>query len=100
MTAPRPALLCILDGWGWRTDIEDNAIAQGTTPWATSDWAETLEHLGKPGAHVEVLRRGYRVPAAVIEFAGRLLPHMAPGIDPPTVIIRGSAAFGAVEIEN
>ncbi len=27
-------------------------------------------------------------------------PRPAPGIDPPTVIIRGSAAFGAVEIEN
>ena len=23
-------------------------IAQGTTPWATTDWAESLEHLGKP----------------------------------------------------
>ncbi len=58
-------------------------IAQGTTPWATTDWAESLGHLGKPGAHIEVLRRGYRVPAAVIEFAGRLLPHIAPGISPP-----------------
>jgi DNA helicase IV len=58
-------------------------IAQGTTPWATTDWAESLGHLGKPDAHVEVLRRGYRVPAAVIEFAGRLLPHIAPGVSPP-----------------
>ncbi|HEY4275651.1 MAG TPA: 2,3-bisphosphoglycerate-independent phosphoglycerate mutase [Rhizomicrobium sp.] len=32
MSAPRPALLCILDGWGWRTDAADNAIAQGSTP--------------------------------------------------------------------
>jgi 2,3-bisphosphoglycerate-independent phosphoglycerate mutase len=24
---PRPAVLCILDGWGWRTDTSDNAIA-------------------------------------------------------------------------
>src|ERR1700761_2728737 len=31
-SAPRPALLCILDGWGWRTDKEDNAIAQARTP--------------------------------------------------------------------
>ena len=58
-------------------------IAQGTTPWATTDWAESLGHLGKPDAHIEVLRRGYRVPAAVIEFAGRLLPHIAPGVSPP-----------------
>jgi len=27
-------------------------------------------------------------------------PRPVPGIDPPTVIIRGNAAFGAVEIEN
>jgi 2,3-bisphosphoglycerate-independent phosphoglycerate mutase len=34
MTAsPRPALLCILDGWGWRPDhASDNAIAQAKTP--------------------------------------------------------------------
>jgi 2,3-bisphosphoglycerate-independent phosphoglycerate mutase len=36
MPAPRPALLCILDGWGWRTDAADNAIAQGSTPNYTS----------------------------------------------------------------
>ncbi len=58
-------------------------IAQGTTPWATTDWDQTLIHLGKPGAHVEVLSRGYRVPAAVIEFAARLLPHIAPGVSAP-----------------
>jgi 2,3-bisphosphoglycerate-independent phosphoglycerate mutase len=32
MSAPRPALLCILDGWGWREDKKDNAIAQARTP--------------------------------------------------------------------
>ncbi|HEY4077551.1 MAG TPA: 2,3-bisphosphoglycerate-independent phosphoglycerate mutase [Rhizomicrobium sp.] len=33
MPAPRPALLCILDGWGWREDhAEDNAIAAAKTP--------------------------------------------------------------------
>ena len=58
-------------------------IAQGTTPWATTDWASHLAHLGKPAAHIEVLGRGYRVPAAVIEFAGRLLPHIAPGVAAP-----------------
>ncbi|HEY0107676.1 MAG TPA: 2,3-bisphosphoglycerate-independent phosphoglycerate mutase [Rhizomicrobium sp.] len=29
---PRPAVLCILDGWGWRPDPIDNAIAQARTP--------------------------------------------------------------------
>ena len=33
MTRPRPALLCILDGWGWRPeDAADNAIAKARTP--------------------------------------------------------------------
>ena len=39
MSAPRPALLCILDGWGWRTDKQDNAIAAGVTP----NYARMLE---------------------------------------------------------
>lgn len=29
---PRPAVLCILDGWGWRADAQDNAIAAAKTP--------------------------------------------------------------------
>lgn len=32
MSLPRPALLCILDGWGWREDSKDNAIAEARTP--------------------------------------------------------------------
>ncbi len=58
-------------------------IAQGTTPWATADWTATLRHLGKPDARVEVLSRGYRVPAQIIDFAARLLPFIAPGVAAP-----------------
>jgi 2,3-bisphosphoglycerate-independent phosphoglycerate mutase len=29
---PRPVVLCILDGWGWRPEREDNAIALADTP--------------------------------------------------------------------
>lgn len=61
-------------------------IAQGTTPWATSSWREALAHLGKPDAHVEVLNRGFRVPATVIEYAAKLLPHMAPGLGVPVSV--------------
>jgi DNA helicase IV len=61
-------------------------IAQGTTPWATASWEESLRHLGKPGSHVEVLDRGFRVPASVIEYAARLLPHMAAGIGAPVSV--------------
>ena len=61
-------------------------IAQGTNPWATPNWAESLAHLGHADAHVEVLDRGFRVPAAVIEFAARLLPRIAPGLGMPTSV--------------
>jgi len=61
-------------------------IAQGTTPWATDSWESSLTHLGKAGSHVEVLDRGFRVPASVIEYAARLLPHMAPGLGAPVSV--------------
>lgn len=58
-------------------------IAQGTTPWSTASWAESLAHLGKPDGVVSELRRGFRVPASVIEFAAQLLPQAAPGLAAP-----------------
>jgi DNA helicase IV len=61
-------------------------IAQGTTPWATDSWSASLGHLGKPDGHVEVLDRGFRVPASVIDFATRLLPAMAPGLGAPVSV--------------
>jgi hypothetical protein len=57
-------------------------IAQGTTAWATGSWPEALAHLGKGSAHVEELTMGYRVPRQIIDFATRLLPHLAPGLAP------------------
>jgi DNA helicase IV len=63
-------------------------LAQATTPWATRSWAEALGHLGKPDAHVEQLTRGFRVPGEVIEYAARLLPHIAPSLEPPTSVRR------------
>jgi DNA helicase IV len=61
-------------------------IAQGTTPWATPSWDVTLQHLGQPEAVIDVLDRGFRVPAAVIEYAARLLPSIAPGLSAPTSV--------------
>ncbi|MEU4079678.1 AAA family ATPase [Streptomyces venezuelae] len=56
-------------------------LAQGTTPWAARDWHEQLAHLGKAGAPVVPLTLGYRVPAAIVELANRLLPQL--GVDVP-----------------
>ncbi len=58
-------------------------LAQGTTPWATPSWRDSLAHLGQPGALVQELDRGFRVPAAVLSFAARLLPLIAPGLSVP-----------------
>ncbi|HVX44072.1 MAG TPA: ATP-binding domain-containing protein [Mycobacteriales bacterium] len=66
-------------------------IAQGTTPWAAPDWARTLEDIGKPAAVIEHLTAGYRVPAAVLQIANRLLPHLAPGLEAATAVRTESA---------
>lgn len=74
-------------------------IAQGTTPWATASWDESLEHLGKPGSHVEVLDRGFRVPASVIEYAARLLPHMAAGLGAPVSVRENPGRLTLLSLE-
>ncbi|WP_329117956.1 HelD family protein [Streptomyces sp. NBC_01353] len=56
-------------------------LAQGTTPWAARDWRGQLAHLGKPEAEIVPLTTGYRVPAAIVELANRLLPEL--GTDVP-----------------
>jgi DNA helicase IV len=61
-------------------------VAQGTTVWATTSWSQALGHLGKPDAEVEELTQGFRVPSAVLDFAARLLPHLAVELAPPTSI--------------
>jgi DNA helicase IV len=63
-------------------------LAQATSPWATSDWAETLSGLGRPDAAVRPLTQGYRVPGEVLDYANRLLPVIAPGLSPATALRR------------
>jgi DNA helicase IV len=73
-------------------------IAQGTTPWATASWEASLAHLGKPEAAVEVLDRGFRVPAAVIDWAAQLLPWMAPGLSAPTSVREDPGSLEVVPV--
>ncbi|HVD81330.1 MAG TPA: AAA family ATPase [Propionibacteriaceae bacterium] len=63
-------------------------LAQATTPWATRSWRESLAHLGQPNAAIEELVAGFRVPGAVIDFAARLLPQIAPALKPPHSVRR------------
>ncbi|MGI5470325.1 HelD family protein [Streptomyces sp. CA-132043] len=69
-------------------------IAQGTTPWSTDTWEEALAHLGKPGAEVEELTQGFRVPREVIAYASRLLPAIAPDLSEATSIRESPGDFG------
>lgn len=39
-TRPRPVMLVILDGWGWREDRADNAVRQARTPAFDRLWAD------------------------------------------------------------
>jgi DNA helicase IV len=75
-------------------------LAQATTPWATRSWDEALRHLGKPGAHVEELTRGFRVPGEVIDYAARLLPVIAPGLAPPTSVRRARGELVVVGVDG
>ncbi len=61
-------------------------LAQGTSPAAATGWEEALSHLGKPGAHIEELSRGFRVPADIINFAARLLPYLGVDLTPPSSV--------------
>ncbi len=63
-------------------------LAQATTAWGVRDWAAALEHIGHPEAAVTELIEGFRVPGAVIDYAARLLPHIAPDLTPPHSIRR------------
>jgi DNA helicase IV len=63
-------------------------LAQATTPWATRSWRESLAHLGHPNAAITELVAGFRVPGAVIDFAARLLPQIAPALKPPHSVRR------------
>src|ERR1700722_13398003 len=35
---PRPAVLCVLDGWGFREDAADNAVTRAKAPNFRSAW--------------------------------------------------------------
>ncbi|MFX0593399.1 HelD family protein [Melissospora conviva] len=74
-------------------------LAQGTAPWAATDWRESLRHLGKPQAVVVPLTVGFRVPAAVVAFANRLLPALAVDV-PAARSLRGDGALDVRAVDD
>lgn len=62
-------------------------IAQATGPVAYRSWREVADHLPVDGdARLAELVYGYRVPSEVMEIAERLLPQIAPDIQPPEAV--------------
>ena len=99
MSAPRPALLCILDGWGWRTDAKDNAIAQAQTPNYTRMLAECPHALLKTSGSAVGLPQGQMGNSEVGHMnigAGRIVVQDLPRID---MAIQDGAA-GAARIDS
>jgi len=52
-----------------------------------------MAHLGHPEARVAPLTVGYRVPDEVIAVANRLLPHIAPAVEPASSVRAGEQAL-------
>ncbi|MCB5164163.1 AAA family ATPase [Streptomyces bambusae] len=57
-------------------------LAQATAPWAARTWRQQLGHLGKERAAVVPLTTGFRVPAAVMELANRLVGALDADVPP------------------
>jgi DNA helicase IV len=68
-------------------------LAQGTAPWAAREWRDSLVQLGKPAAEVVALTTGFRVPAAVLDWANRLLPVLGVRV-PEARSLRRDGALG------
>ena len=83
--SPRPALLCILDGWGWRPDTAaDNAIAAAATPNYTRLLAECPHALLQTSGGAVGLPRGQMGNSEVGHMnigAGRVVAQDLPRID-------------------
>ncbi|MFE9099720.1 HelD family protein [Actinomadura geliboluensis] len=81
-------------GTGSATVLGD--LAQGTTAWSARSWKEVLGYLGQDGEVTE-LTLGFRVPGTVLDYAARLLPHVAPGLERPRSLRPGA---GALEVRR
>jgi DNA helicase IV len=74
-------------------------IAQGTGAWGRDAWDDLLQHLPAPhGFRIEELRLGYRAPGRVLDVASRLLPAIAPDLQPTESIRPGRSEPRFVEV--
>ncbi|HEX4302024.1 MAG TPA: 2,3-bisphosphoglycerate-independent phosphoglycerate mutase [Rhizomicrobium sp.] len=81
---PRPAVLCILDGWGWRPEAVDNAIAAAQTPNYSRMLADSPYALLATSGHAVGLPTGQMGNSEVGHMnigAGRIVSQDLPRID-------------------
>ena len=82
---PRPALLCILDGWGWRPgSAADNAIAAARTPNYTALLSQCPHALLATSGNAVGLPKGQMGNSEVGHMnigAGRVVAQDLPRID-------------------
>ncbi len=65
-------------------------LAQATGPWTYANWDEVRAHLPEAAPqHHDELTLGYRAPGRVLDFASRLLPVAAPGVQRTSSIRAG-----------
>ena len=92
-TPPRPVMLVVLDGWGWREETADNAVRQARTPVFSRLW-ETCPHAFLRTSGLDVgLPDGQMGNSEVGHMnigAGRVVMQDLPRID--TAIADGSLA--------
>ena len=68
-------------------------IAQATGPHAPDKWADVLDHLPtRKEPRVTGLSVGYRIPAAIMELADRVMHAATPGLRPPRSVREGGEA--------
>jgi 2,3-bisphosphoglycerate-independent phosphoglycerate mutase len=81
---PRPVVLCVLDGWGYRAECEDNAICQARMPVWDRLLAECPHALLDASAHEVGLPEGQMGNSEVGHMnlgAGRVVTQELPRID-------------------
>ncbi len=65
-------------------------LAQATAAWPYKNWDELLTHLPtKRGVRKVELQISYRIPEKAMTLANRVLPHAAPGAEPPLSVRPG-----------
>jgi DNA helicase IV len=75
-------------------------LAQATSAVAQQSWEEAARSLGvEDNYEIGHLNIGYRVPSAILDFANRLLPAVAPTVKPSESVRQAGEAPAIIRVE-